>query len=84
MDCKQECAKKYICKSHPNDCGVCMAVSFFGNRYPLFKEKDIVEVVRCKDCVCFNNNMPTRPFCDHFGAVIDLMHFCSYGKRKDS
>ena len=68
MDCKQECAKKYICKSHPNDCGVCMAVSFFGNRYPLFKEKDIVEVVRCKDCKhfqpCFvlTNDGERRPY----------------------
>ena len=49
-----------------------------------FVSKDVVEVVRCKDCVCFNNNMPTRPFCDYFGAAIDLMHFCSYGERKDS
>lgn len=47
-------------------------------------KENYVEVVRCKDCVCFNNNMPTRPFCDYFGAAIDLMHFCSYGERKDS
>lgn len=46
--------------------------------------ENYVEVVRCKDCVCFNDNMPTRPFCDHFGAAIDLMHFCSYGDRKES
>ena len=89
MDCKQECAKKYICKSHPNDCGVCKEVSFLGNRYPLFKEKDIVEVVRCKDCEycevlemdyggkqywCKFWSTPKREYADAF---------CCHGKTKE-
>lgn len=83
MDCKQECAKKYICKSHPNDCGVCMAVSFFGNRYPLFKEKDIVEVVRCKDCKHYVVQRLECRYPRHNG-IIGIDGFCSYGERKDS
>lgn len=82
MDCKQECAKKYICKSHPNDCGVCMAVSFFGNRYPLFKEKDIVEVVRCKDCKWYNV-LGLSCYHPHFNGIIGVDGFCSYGERKE-
>lgn len=90
MDCKQECAKKYICKSHPNDCGVCMAVSFFGNRYPLFEEKDIVEVVRCKDCKYSTKDkyhavsvVCTRFKTGQFTHRMQPMNFCSYGERKE-
>ena len=79
----QPCNRKDICYNYPKHCELCQATSDVVNTYPCFQDKDIVEVVRCKDCVCFNNNMPTRPFCDYFGAAIDLMHFCSYGERKE-
>ena len=43
---------------------------------------DVVEVVRCKDCVCCNNDVPTRLFCEYFGASVDKNHYCSYGERR--
>lgn len=78
------CSKKDLCYNYPLKCDSCIRLSDCMDDTPLFQDKDLVEVVRCKDCVCFNDNMPTRPFCDYFGAAIDLMHFCSYGERKDS
>jgi hypothetical protein len=86
MSTCKECIHEIVC-----DALIKTGLPWADGEYPAeafclgFKGKnDLVEVVRCKDCVCFNNNMPTRPFCDYFGAAIDLMHFCSYGKRKDS
>ena len=48
-------------------------------------KENYVEVVRCKDCKHFSNDVPTRPFCryhsDSYGIKLD--HFCSYGERKE-
>ena len=46
--------------------------------------ENYAEVVRCKDCKHFSNDVPTRPFCRYYGENVSLMHFCSYGGRKDS
>lgn len=81
MDCKQECAKKYICKNHPNICGICISVSCVTNKYPCFLEKDLVEVVRCKDCKFFISDICRHDFAMNFCRADD---FCSYGERKDS
>jgi hypothetical protein len=44
---------------------------------------DVVEIVRCKDCVHYQNGA-----CNHFGYYIyapdvDEDDFCSYGERKE-
>ena len=44
---------------------------------------DVVEVVRCKDCVCCTNDVPTRFFCDYFGTSVDRNHYCSYAVRRE-
>lgn len=60
------------------------------NRFPA---ADVVEVVRCKDCICFEE--PTEDFdythCYHsqwddsdgWARAVNPNDFCSYGERKD-
>lgn len=87
MDCKQECAKKYICKNQPDICGICISVSCVTNNYPCFVEKDLVEVVRCKDCIHWGG--VTYGFvCRKLSGIetkicMGADHFCSYGERKE-
>jgi hypothetical protein len=67
---------------------------------PLFQDKDLVEVVRCKDCkfwtpmddgISWKNKGRTDGECEmllkrHYSARIwtKQYHFCSYGERKES
>ena len=54
-----------------------------------FKDKaDVVEVVRCKDCVYgeqYDEEIDGWRECryDGWGLAYEISHFCSYGKRKD-
>lgn len=48
-------------------------------------EVDAVEVVRCKDCVWYENGKEYAPYCDN--PCSELQHpndetFCSYGERR--
>lgn len=46
---------------------------------------DVVEVVRCKDCVYWENGKDYSPYCNHFASALnDTVEddFCSYGERK--
>lgn len=45
-----ECDKKLICFNYPIKCDVCHMQSDIVNHNPYFQDKDLVEVVRCKDC----------------------------------
>lgn len=47
------CSKETCCRNFPNKCDTCRADSNLDNRYPCYKERDMVEVVRCKDCKYF-------------------------------
>lgn len=40
---------------------------------------DVVEVVRCKDCKKFRNNI-----CRKFMICTELTDYCSYGERKET
>lgn len=42
---------------------------------------DAVEVVRCKDCVCFSSNA-CLGIMPGYGFEVDPMDFCSYGERR--
>lgn len=82
---KDLCYRKDTCKNHPKMCGMCAVSSDIQNHYPLFKNKDEVEVVRCKD----RKNRYTEgcPFmfwdCGEFMGETDDNDFCSYGERKE-
>ena len=42
---------------------------------------DAVEVVRCKDCVCFSSNA-CLGIMPGYGFEVGPMDFCSYGERR--
>ena len=47
---------------------------------------DAVEVVRCKDCIYWENGKGYNPWCNHVSGLNDDVHgdyFCSYGERKE-
>ena len=44
---------------------------------------DVVEVVRCKDCIFYFEGFTAKPTCrlqDKF-MVVEANHYCSYGKK---
>ena len=51
-----------------------------------FGEKaDVVNVVRCKDCVYWENGKDYTPYCNEPNGLIEpnADDFCSYGERKE-
>lgn len=51
---------------------------------PYKLSEDTVEVVRCKDCKCFDvakNNV--NGFCTKLGIPFDAYDYCSVGERKN-
>lgn len=42
---------------------------------------DVVEVVRCKDCVCRSGSSTVVHHCTLSGIPVDGDDFCSYGER---
>lgn len=84
----QPCNRKDICYNYPKHCELCQATSDMVNCYPCFQDKDIVEVVRCKDCK--HRNTPDCKMWYQCVVCGDYHHwerdeyFCSYGERKDS
>lgn len=82
------CNRKDICYNYPKHCELCQATSDMVNCYPCFQDKDIVEVVRCKDCIHWGG--VTYGFvCRKLSGIetkicMGADHFCSYGERKDS
>jgi hypothetical protein len=76
------CSREIICKNFPNKCDICRATSDLIDNYHCYTSKDLVEVVRCKDC-------------EHFYQVGDVMMcrhwnyhstkddaYCSFAKMK--
>lgn len=60
--------------------------SMFGNdnlesRLKRLPSADVVEVVRCKDCIHYDEH--SRWQCDKFGQSVNTDDYCSYGERKE-
>lgn len=51
----------------------------------VFKNKaDVVEVVRCKDCIHAGKGTVTRPIlCNKIGIYNNKFDYCSYGERRE-
>ena len=55
----------------------------------VYKDKaDVVEVVRCKDCIHYKTDTEycrehNKGYCEWDNVVKSKRHFCSYGERKD-
>ena len=50
------------------------------------EKKDVVEVVRCKDCQYYEIHKPSVTLnCERDGKLIPMMpnDFCNYGRRKE-
>lgn len=85
-----ECSKNNICFNFPKKCEECNAISDIYNHYPCFKNKDVIEVVRCKDCKHWNcasrvtEHMGCDIFCGAYGREYPTLpeDFCSYGERR--
>jgi len=80
------CNRKDICYNYPKHCDLCITTSDSVNCYPCFQDKDIVEVVRCKDCKFFyDGKRHRRCMVRGFkkGFRVGPNDFCSSGKRKD-
>lgn len=69
----QSCFHKDICENYHPQTRTC-------DDY--VDSADVVEVVRCKDCVHYI--MPNIELCEMYGAMhcIDQNHYCGFGERK--
>lgn len=45
-------------------------------------EKDLVEVVRCKDCEYYRDSFG-ETYCDMTRGHVEVTDYCSYGERKE-
>lgn len=87
------CSKKDLCYNYPLKCDFCISFSDCMNDTPLFQDKDLVEVVRCKDCKISDYCYPIKEkgkeaeegwYCKRNSKYVKPNDFCSYGERKDS
>lgn len=69
--CAKYCPKASMCKKDGN-CLIAYAVK------AARKSKDIVEVVRCKNCNAYNKD---EGYCERLGITCLGNDFCSYGER---
>lgn len=74
-----ECGKKDTCKNYDKKCSECWSNSSIYDTHPCYMSKDLVEVVRCKDCI--RNRGIGCPFWDE--APYNKNDFCSYGTPKE-
>lgn len=90
------CPKKDTCLNYNIKCASCGANSDIYNHYPLYKDRDLIEVVRCEKCRYFFDDCCNHPknrvvhkvpdFGKHYAYVGELKvepnHFCGYGERR--
>ena len=72
----------------PHDCGECYSKNCrIAESADHLIANDVVPVVRCRDCVWYENGKSYDAYCNHpthgisYSAEDD---FCSYGERKDN
>ena len=83
MNCKGKCIHADVCKR-----------MLFPDLYNLttpeecdrFKSKDdVVEIVRCKDCIYYENGKDYVPYCNNVMNLFSEMNpdgYCCHGERK--
>lgn len=80
------CRKKETCANYQQKCKECGMKSNIIKHHPMYQRKDIVEVVRCKDCIHWVSPMKDDAhYCfQKFGLVgiVAEEDFCSYGERR--
>ena len=82
-----ECGKRETCRNYDVRCADCWATSNIYDTHPFYTTKDLVEVVRCKDCGFIKetkisiNKRPLRS-CTLYKKPCYDDDFCSRGVRK--
>lgn len=84
------CVKQNECANYGIECSECFALADVYNNYPCYKDKDLVEVIRCKYCehrrddedyvgghYCVKRPSNGDCFCKDDD-------FCSYGERRNN
>lgn len=77
-------AKCETCGNYPAKCFECGAMADIYDHFPCYKHRDVVRVVRCKDCGYWHDD--GLGYCDRpcEGPVQRFADdFCSRGRRKD-
>lgn len=69
------------------NCNIC-ELTYYRNGYIKSPTADVVEVVRCKDCKYFTEEMiadDLEYICNFFGGMITISpdYYCSYGERRE-
>ena len=80
------CTKHNTCLNYKIRCADCKANSDIYNHYPLYKDRDLVEVVRCKECRMFVDNksaLTTHCTRECKNLTVKPDDFCSYGERRE-
>lgn len=77
------CPKKDTCLNYNIKCDSCHANSDIYNHYPLYKDRDLVEVVRCKDCKWWKD----KSRCCNVNGLNNIVYngdwFCRSGERRE-
>ena len=86
-----ECLKKKACLNYPQRCPSCHACADMMMPYPLFNDRDLVEVVRCKNCKYCEILAPVKEIgkeavigykCLLIGKYKNAEGFCDCGKKR--
>lgn len=77
---KMGCIKQNECANYGVECSKCFAMADIYNQHPCYADKDLVEVVRCKNCEHWHRS----GYCKKLGMEHDRFErdFCSYGERR--
>lgn len=72
------------CANYKEKCYSCRANSDINNHYPWYRNKNLVEVVRCVECK-HKQDIVGRSVraCELHKTLVYDDDFCSYGERKD-
>ena len=80
------CVKQSDCMNFRVKCSDCFETAGIGNQHPCYEHRDLVEVVRCKDCIGkahWYQSDYGYTICGLSGlVVVEDKDFCSYGERR--
>ena len=76
-----KCHHEKECYNYPEKCEECGQLSDVRNHYPRLQTKDLVEVVRCKDCKYYDRGICYYPAVRY--VAHDADHYCGYGERRE-
>lgn len=80
-----KCSRKNECGNYPGECAMCMSMNSPFDQFPRYRNRDLVRVVRCKDCVL--NGLVHCPltFIEKRELIFinhDPEFYCAYGERE--